>query len=201
MPSETTHPQTNTDQPDLSVIVPVCDEAGSISTFLEELLSVVGPAVNAEVLVVDDGSRDGSEAIVEALLPQHANLRLIRHGKRAGKSAALKTGAERARGLWLGTIDGDGENDPRDLLNMVGEIDLQSIGSLGLVAGIRRRRTAGASRLIASRIANGIRKAALRDDCPDTACGLKVIPRELFLRLPFRQPAPLSPGVGSGLWI
>jgi dolichol-phosphate mannosyltransferase len=65
------------------------------------------------------------------------------------------------------------------------EVDVTQVGRLGLVAGNRRRRTAGRNRLIASRIANAIRRRILKDDCPDTGCGLKLIPRDLFLALPY----------------
>lgn len=171
--------------PDLSILVPVCDEAGGIEAVLGELLEVAGAALSVEVIAVDDASRDGSPEIIARLAEAEPRLRLIRHGKRAGKTAALRTGAEFARALWIGTIDGDGENDPKDLVNMTREIDLKAVDRVGLVCGIRRRRTAGVSRLLASRIGNGVRKFALRDDCPDTACGLKLIPTALFKRLPF----------------
>jgi dolichol-phosphate mannosyltransferase len=173
------------ERPSLSVIVPVCDEAGGIEAFLGELLEVAGAAMPVEVIVVDDGSRDGSDQIVARMAESDPRIKLVRHTMRGGKSAALRSGAERARALWIGMIDGDGENDPRDLVAMTKEIDLGKVDRVGLVAGNRRRRTAGSSRLIASRIANAIRKTALNDDCPDTACGLKVIPTALFLRLPF----------------
>ncbi|MEQ8397400.1 glycosyltransferase [Thalassobaculum sp.] len=172
-------------RPALSVVIPVCDEAESIPVVLRELLAKAGAAYDLDVVVVDDGSVDGSADVVAAAGRAEARIRLIRHANRCGKSSALRTGMFAARSRWVATIDGDGENDPADLVAMAGRIDLTRIGSVGLVAGNRRRRTAGAARLVASRLANAIRKAALRDDCPDTACGLKLIPRELFLALPY----------------
>jgi dolichol-phosphate mannosyltransferase len=175
--SSTLHP--------FSVIVPVCDEAGAIGPLLDEILDKVGAAYAVQVVVVDDGSRDGTDRVVADHAARDARIRFIRHDRRAGKSAALRTGVEAASALWVGTIDGDGENDPGDLVAMASQVDVTKVGAVGLVAGIRRRRTAGVRRLIASRIGNGIRCWALRDDCPDTACGLKVIPRALFHALPF----------------
>lgn len=169
----------------LSVIVPVCDEAGAIAPLLQEVLAKVGAAYRLEVVVVDDGSRDGTDAVVADLASKDSRVTLIRHAARSGKSAALRTGAMAATSLWIATIDGDGENDPADVVAMAAAIDATTVGRVGLVAGIRRRRTAGIRRLIASRIGNGVRRALLRDDCPDTACGLKVVPRALFLAFPY----------------
>ncbi|NQW09179.1 MAG: glycosyltransferase family 2 protein [Alphaproteobacteria bacterium] len=171
--------------PPLSVVVPVCDEAGAVEALLRELLEVAGTHYALDVVVVDDGSRDGTDALVERLATEDGRVRLVRHPQRLGKSAALRTGMAAARSLWAASIDGDGENDPADLVAMARTIDPRVVGETGLVCGIRRRRTAGIGRLIASRIGNGARRLALRDDCPDTACGLKLIPRALFLSLPF----------------
>lgn len=178
-------PRPGSKRPALSVVIPVCDEAESIPVVLRELLSKAGAVYDLDIVVVDDGSVDGSADVVETAAGADPRIRLIRHAARCGKSAALRTGVQAARARWVATIDGDGENDPSDLVAMAGRIDPARIGAVGLVAGNRRRRTAGPARLIASRLANAIRKAALRDDCPDTACGLKVVPRELFLALPY----------------
>ena len=178
-------PATGVERQPLSVVIPVCDEADSIPVVLRELLSKAGTAYDLDVVVVDDGSRDGSADVVAAFAESEPRVRLIRHARRCGKSAALRTAIAAARGPWVATIDGDGENDPTDLVAMVRRVDPARVGRVGLVAGNRRRRTAGPWRLAASRIANAIRKAALQDDCPDTACGLKVIPRNLYLALPY----------------
>lgn len=172
-------------RPPLSVVIPVCDEADSIPVVLRELLDKAGGVYDLDVVVVDDGSRDRSVEVVQAFAADEPRVRLIRHTNRCGKSSALRTGVAAARCRWVGMIDGDGENDPADLVAMAGRIDPGRIGAVGLVAGNRRRRTAGPWRLIASRVANAIRRAALQDDCPDTACGLKVIPRALFMALPY----------------
>lgn len=178
-------PSDNSALKPLSVVIPVCDEEGSIETLLKELLQALGPRYALEVVLVDDGSVDTSPALVEKIAKEDSRVRLIRHAKRSGKSAALRTGMEAAKNLWVATIDGDGENNPADIINMVDEVDLDRVEAVGLVCGIRKRRTAGKNRLIASRIANWIRRNALKDDCPDTACGMKVIPRTLFLAFPF----------------
>lgn len=169
----------------LSLLIAAADEAGCIEEVLREAVATLGTHFELEILVVDDGSTDDTADRVEDAARALPGIRLLRHGRRAGKSAALRTAALVARSPWLGMIDGDGENDPADLIRMAKGVDLGSVGRLGLVAGNRRRRTAGASRLIASRAANRIRRWILKDDCPDTGCGLKLMPRSLFLALPY----------------
>jgi dolichol-phosphate mannosyltransferase len=177
--------RTATDRPPLSLLIAAADEAGCIEAVLHEAIATLGERFDLEILVVDDGSTDDTAARVLEVTRTRPQVRLLRHSRRAGKSAALRTGALVARGPWLAMIDGDGENDPADLIRMAEGVDLTQVGQLGLVAGNRRRRTAGASRLIASRAANRIRRWILKDDCPDTGCGLKLIPRGVFLALPY----------------
>jgi len=109
------------------------------------------------VIVVDDGSDDGT---TEAARGQSASNRLtvITHPNRSGKSAALRTGAIAAQTIWVGTMDGDGQDDPADLVRMAQEVDLSTVGAIGLVGGVRQNRTDGSSRKTASRLANGLRR-------------------------------------------
>jgi dolichol-phosphate mannosyltransferase len=172
-------------RPSLSLLIAAADEAGCIEAVLREAVTTLGARFDLEVLVVDDGSTDDTAARVRAIAQRLPEVRLLQHSRRAGKSAALRTAALVAEAPWLGMMDGDGENDPADLLRMADLIDFGKVGRLGLVAGNRRRRTAGASRLAASRAANRIRRWILKDDCPDTGCGLKLMPRDLFLALPY----------------
>jgi dolichol-phosphate mannosyltransferase len=90
-----------------------------------------------------------------------------------------------ARAIWVATMDGDGQDDPRSVVDMAKAVDLSTVGEVGLVAGNRTNRTDGANRKFASRFANGLRRSLLNDDCPDTACGLKLIVRDVFLAMPF----------------
>lgn len=170
--------------PALAIIIPVFNERENITAVLDEALEVTEP-VGAEIIVVDDGSTDGTADAAEAVIDHGNRLRVIRHPKQSGKSAALRTGALAARAIWMGTMDGDGQDDPRDLLALANEIDFAKIAEVGLVGGVRQKRTDGTARKYVSAAGNGIRRAILRDDCPDTACGLKVLPRDLFLAMPF----------------
>lgn len=166
-----------------SIIIPCFNEAENIGAVIAEVLEKTED-LGAHVIVVDDGSDDGTSDAARAQSDTD-RLQVITHPSRAGKSAAVRTGALAAKGLWIGTMDGDGQDDPADLVRMTEEIDLGSVGSIGLVGGVRQNRTDGSSRKTASRLANGLRKRLLKDDCPDTACGLKVVPRDLFLAMPF----------------
>lgn len=177
-------PQPPAARPDLTVVIPVFNEVENIGPVIEEVLAALADR-SAELLIVDDGSDDGTGAVVEGMLATNPQLRFVLHPNRAGKSAALRTGALQARGRWMATMDGDGQDDPKDMLALTGEVDLSTIGTVGIVGGVRKQRTDGNNRKYASRFANGLRRSLLKDDCPDTACGLKLLPVDVFLSLPF----------------
>jgi dolichol-phosphate mannosyltransferase len=169
----------------VSVVIPAYDEEGNIGGLVEETFASVPDAVLGEVIVVDDGSADGTAKEVRALLPRYSKLRLLRHGERAGQSAALRTAILAAGCPLIATMDGDGQNDPRDIEKMVDRLAPPGSDGPALVGGIRRERKASSSRRWASSSANWIRDRALKDDCPDTGCGIKVYWREAYLRLPY----------------
>lgn len=172
--------------PRLTVLIPALNEADSIDAVVREARDVITAAIpETDFIVIDDGSTDGTAQALSALLAEEPRIRLIRHPRRSGKSAALRTGMIAARSLWVATMDGDGQDDPRSILDMAGEIDLDAVGERALVAGWRANRTDGNSRKFASHLANGLRRNLLNDDCPDTACGLKLVVRDLFLAMPF----------------
>ena len=170
--------------PALSIVIPVFNEAENVGAVIAEALEKT-EHVGAQIISVDDGSEDGTAEAVKRASEGSSRVRYIHHPKRSGKSAALRTGFLAAQAVWVGTMDGDGQDDPDDVLAMTREIDLSKVGAVGLVGGVRKQRTDGASRKTASRLANGLRKRLLNDDCPDTACGLKLVPRDVFLALPF----------------
>jgi dolichol-phosphate mannosyltransferase len=142
------------------------------------------PAEPAEIIFVDDGSRDDTVARLTPELDPARGIRLLRHARRCGKSAALLTGIRAAQSPWIITMDGDRQNDPRDLPRMIAMVENAVEPIPALVAGLRADRQDTVSRRFASRFANGLREALLGDDCPDTACGLKLMRRDVFLGLP-----------------
>lgn len=166
----------------LSILIPCFNEAENIANVIAEALEKT-EEIGAELIIIDDGSDDGTAEAARSVSSER--LTVITHPNRAGKSAAIRTGALAAKTVWIGTMDGDGQDNPEDLVRMSEEIDLGGVGEVGLVGGVRQNRTDGGSRKWASRAANNLRKSLLKDDCPDTACGLKVMPRDLFLAMPF----------------
>ena len=167
-----------------SIVVPVHNEATNVQPLLAEMRRVLECNAPSEIIFVDDGSTDDTAACLQAFLSRCAGLRLIRHDRRYGQSAAIRTGVAAATSSIIVTADGDGQSDPADILRLLDSAASRIDGSDPLVFGLREGRQDGPMRRLASRIANEVRSAILRDRCPDTACGLKLFPREAFLGLP-----------------
>jgi glycosyltransferase involved in cell wall biosynthesis len=171
---------------DLSILIPAHNEQDNLAQLINEILRLMPQvmAVSAyEIIVIDDGSTDSTVAEILPLMDGGAPLRLIAHGRRAGKSAALKTGFTAANGRWVLTLDGDGQNDPADLVRLWGEI---SAGPATVMyAGVRNRRNDGLVKKFTSRFANAVRRRALRDTARDSGCGFKVLPASLATALPY----------------
>ncbi len=166
----------------LSVVIAVYNEAENVGAVVAELTSALASAGPSEIVFVDDGSTDNTGDALASCAS--GRMRVLRHDRRCGKTAALRTGIGAARGEWIGTMDGDGQNDPRDLVAMLELGRAAARGPAPLVAGVRLRRHDGLSRRIATRFANGFRQAVLADHCPDSGCGLKAFRGGDFLRLP-----------------
>jgi len=171
----------------ISVVIPALNEAGNIGRLVEETYACVPAAMLAEVIVVDDGSVDATPAEVKALVAsgRYAGLRYLRHSQRSGQSTAMRTGILAATSPVIATMDGDGQNDPRDIPRLLAKLGDPGGDGPALVGGVRTNRQAEGSKRWASIAANRIRDWVLKDDCPDTGCGIKVYWREAFLRLPF----------------
>jgi dolichol-phosphate mannosyltransferase len=166
--------------PLVSVVVPVRNEAPNIAPLVAEIGAALA-GVAHEIIYVDDGSDDDSAKAVQAASAS-ARLILRRHRQSCGQSAAIVTGVRAATGVWIATLDGDGQNDPADIPALLARA--QSEAGLILVAGHRTRRQDNAVKRLTSRFANRLRAALLGDATPDTGCGLKIISRAAFLELP-----------------
>jgi len=167
--------------PEISVVVPVRDEAENIDVLLQEIdAALSGHAF--EIIYVDDGSTDATPAKLRAARARYPSLRVLRHRRSAGQSAGLVTGIRAARGFWIATLDGDGQNDPADIPKLL--VRACAPDAPALVAGLRAKRKDTALKRFSSRVANAVRRGLLRDSTPDTGCGLKLFRPEIFLRLP-----------------
>lgn len=170
----------------VSVLIPAKNEANNLVPLIEEI-RVALAGERYEIIVVDDGSTDTTlQELGQIRNGGLSELRILHHDRSLGQSTSLYHAAQAARGQWLATLDGDGQNDPADIPGMLALVrSQQGVADLQLVAGHRVNRRDTASKRWASRFANGLRRRLLRDDTPDTGCGLKVIERAAFLRLPY----------------
>ena len=149
---------------------------------LDEVAAALGAfAGGYEIVVVDDASTDRTRSVLEGA--RRPGLVVVRHRRNGGQSAALFTGVRVARGAWVATLDGDGQNDPADI-PALWQMRSGASADLKMIAGHRRRRQDTWLKRMSSRVANRVRGRLLGDDTPDTGCGLKLFERDLFLRLP-----------------
>ena len=174
----------NTNDPAVCVVVPVRNEAGNVAALVTEIAVALAGQWRFEVVYVNDGSTDGTEAELKHLMAQHDWLRRVRHKQSCGQSSAVRSGVQAARAPYIVTLDGDGQNDPALIPALLRVLEAGS-PRIGLVAGQRVGRKATGFKKLQSRIANGVRSAVLRDGTRDTGCGLKAFRRDVFLSLPY----------------
>ena len=170
---------------DVSVIIPVCNEQENVLPLAREIHGALQGRYRFETIFVDDGSTDGTAAAVRAAradgMPE---IRLVRHSARSGQSAAVATGVREARAPWIATLDGDGQNDPADIPQLLDAARQAASPRLRLVMGNRTTRRDTWLRRLSSRVANGVRGGLLKDGTPDTGCGIKVFDRAVFVDMP-----------------
>ena len=174
----------NSNNPAVAVVVPVRNEAGNIAGLVAEIAQALGEQWPFEIVYVNDGSSDGTDAELKRLMGQHTFLRRVHHKQSCGQSAAVRTGVKAARAPLIVTLDGDGQNDPAFIPALLRALEAGA-PRVGLIAGQRVKRKSSGFKKFQSRIANSVRGAVLRDGTRDTGCGLKAFPREVFLSLPY----------------
>ncbi|MFG3592971.1 glycosyltransferase family 2 protein [Bradyrhizobium sp. RDI18] len=168
----------------VSIVVPVRNEADNIAPLIAEIVSTLGSRWAYEIIYVNDGSTDATGERLTAMMKQYPQLRQLKHAAPAGQSAAVRSGVRAARGAIVATLDGDGQNNPGFLPDLIAAVE-KGDGHVGLAAGQRVGRKDTGFKKLQSRIANGVRNAILRDGTRDTGCGLKAFPREVFLSMPY----------------
>jgi dolichol-phosphate mannosyltransferase len=169
----------------LSIVVPARNEAENIGALADGIAQAMANLAPYEIIVVDDGSTDMSVQVLTEKALAMPHLRLIRHDRSGGQSAAVHSGVLAARAAIILTLDGDGQNPPEELPKLAAVLLNDNTGRIGLVAGQRVGRQDTVSKKLASRFANGLRSWVLKDDTRDTGCGLKAFRRDAFLTLPY----------------
>ena len=174
-----------TEAPDISILVPVMNEAGNIRPLIDEICLAFASR-HFEIIYIDDASDDATAKELEVALADVPQLRVLRHAKRAGQSAAIRSGLLQSNGTLIGILDGDGQNVPKDFAALEDAvIDASVDGAMVMAAGIRQHRNDNSIRLLASFVARWVRASLLGDSHPDSGCGIKILPRILFMQLPF----------------
>lgn len=168
----------------LSVVVPVFNESDNVAALAHEIVAALRGVATFEVIFIDDCSSDGTLDALLACKTSIVELRVLHHVVQSGQSTAIRNGVKAARGDWIATLDGDGQNDPADLPKLLAARDAAA-NDVKLFAGWRVQRRDSDSKRWASRWANAIRARLLRDDTPDTGCGTKLFERAAFLELPY----------------
>ncbi len=170
--------------PQLSVVVPVFNERDNIPPLVGEVVAALRGRIDFEIVYVNDCSKDDSLAVLQGLKAATPELRVLSHVTQSGQSTAVRSGVKAARGAWIATLDGDGQNDPADIPRLLAARDAGA-PDVKLYAGWRVNRQDSGSKRWASKWANAIRSRLLRDATPDTGCGIKLFEREAFLDLPY----------------
>lgn len=183
--TETTYTRTNEfSVPDITVVVPVKNEAENIAPLIDEIRASLDGGAPYEIIYIDDGSTDDTPRELEKQFRDGAPLRVIRHARSCGQSAAIISGINAARGHIIATLDGDGQNDPADLPALLARFRKNSDFDNLLIAGWRTKRRDTMIKRWTSKLANAIRRRLLNDDTPDTGCGIKVFSRDGFMAMP-----------------
>jgi len=163
-----------TAHPDLSVVVPVYDERENLSRLVGELEEVLSShAYSYEILLVDDGSRDGSTEIIDEMSRARGPVRGLHFRWNSGQTAAFDAGFKAARGRYVVTIDADLQNDPNDIAAL-----LDALSDHDAAVGYRHKREDSWLRRQSSRFANSVRNRLSGDDIIDTGCSLKAFRRD-----------------------
>jgi glycosyltransferase involved in cell wall biosynthesis len=167
---------------DISIIVPIKDESGSIPILANEIMqSMSAHTWSWECIWVDDGSTDNSLETICKLCKENSAYRYISFDKNYGQSAALYAGFAESRGRFLATLDGDGQNDPADIPSLIAVLET---GEFDMVNGFRKKREDSLVRTVSSRIANTFRNITTGKSVRDTGCSSRAFKKECVEWLP-----------------
>lgn len=179
---------TSAEEPYLSLVIPFYNEEESVENVCAEVVGTLAGqnGLGWELILVDDGSVDGTGRIIDQLAAGNEKVQSLHLRPNSGQSAALITGFRAARGKFIATLDGDGQNDPRDIPVILKEIEKSGTD---MVCGVRQKRLDNLVRRISSRIANGVRSAVLKDGIVDVGCSMRIFRRECLQQINFFRNA------------
>jgi len=167
--------------PELSVVLPCFEEEASLPALVAELHAALAPlGRDYEIVCVDDASGDGTAAAVRRLAARSPDVRLLRHARRSGQSAALASGLRAARGSILLTLDADGQNDPADLPALLAAL----AAGADAACGVRLKRHDSWVRRASSRVGNSFRDVVTGVRVRDAGCAIRALRRECLAELP-----------------
>ena len=172
--------------PRFAIVIPMLNEAETVPHLLGGCVEAATPLGAFEICVTDDGSTDDTDAVLRGFRKGHPDvpITIITHPRPAGQSAAVHAAVRAATAPIIATLDGDGQNPPEELPKLLAPL-LDGPEALGLVAGQRVKRDDPLAKRLASKAANALRKALLKDGTRDTGCGLKAYRRDAYLALPY----------------
>ena len=165
-----------------SIVIPVYNEELNIIELFKNIQNLNLNKKSSEIIFIDDCSTDKSFTLLTELKKKN-DIILVRHKKNLGQSQAILSGIQRSKFDNILTIDGDGQNPPRDIIKLTEEYFKDN--TLALLGGIRAKRKDNLIKIYSSKIANSVRKSFLQDDCIDTGCALKIFDKKIFLSFPF----------------
>jgi len=165
----------------LSVVAPAYNEADNLEPLVREIVEAVAPlGKRYEIILVDDGSTDGSPEVLRSLMREVPALRVLALERNSGQTAALDAGLRAARGTFVATLDADRQNDPAEIPRLLAMLEADECD---MATGWRARRNDPWLRRVSTKIANGVRNRLTREKIHDSACGLKVLRRECITGL------------------
>ena len=180
MNTQTNSANDSPETPRLSVVVPAYNEEENVIPLAEEIIAALSNLPGGfELILVDDASSDSTTRIIREF--QHANVRAVFHRINCGQSAAVGSGFHAARGEWVATLDGDGQNDPADLPAMLEKAIKEGVDC---VTGVRAKRLDTFIRRFSSKTANGFRNWITGDQVSDSGCGIRVVRRAALHDIP-----------------
>ena len=169
--------------PELSIIIPTYNEEKNIFNLYEEIKNNLNKHIASyEILFVNDYSKDNTKNLIDKIIINNNNVKILNNKENIGQSLSLIRGIKIAKSNTICTIDGDGQNNPKDIIKLFKIYKINQ--DVKLVSGVRNRRKDSYNKILASKFANFVRRIVLGDNCPDTGCSLKIFDKNIFLTFP-----------------